>query len=200
MLDGPARRLLAAPLAGVGRRLAGWGVTANQLTAVGFALGVSSAVAAAAAWWTTALGLWLASRLADGLDGAVAREVGVTDLGGYLDIVADFVVYGAFVVGVAIALPDARLALAVLLLTYYINGTTLLAFSSLAERRRLTTGDDRSVRFTGGLAEGTETIIVHSLFVLLPALAGPIAWAFAAVVAVTAAWRVGLAIRALRPA
>lgn len=198
VLDAPARRLLSRPLRAAGGRLARLGVTPNQLTAAGFALGVAAAVAAAVAWWAVALALWLASRLADGLDGAVARAVGASDVGGYLDIVADFTVYGAFVVGVAVAVPDARLACAVLLLTYYVNGTALLAFSSLAERQRLEGRDDRSVRFVGGLAEGTETIAVHSLFCLLPGAAATIAWAFAGAVALTAVWRVRLAVRALR--
>lgn len=200
MLDEPIRRLLARPLPVFGGRLAGLGVTPTQLTVVGFVVGVAAAVAAALAWWTVALVLWLVSRLADGLDGAVARTVGATELGGYLDIVADFVVYGAFVVGVAVAVPEARLACAVLLLTYYVNGTALLAFSSLAETRRRAGKGDRSARSFGGLAEGTETIVVHSLLCLLPAAAAQIAWAFAAVVALTAVWRVRLAVRALRGA
>jgi hypothetical protein len=103
------------------------------------------------------------------------------------------------VVGVAIALPDARLACAVLLLTYYVNGTALLALASLAERRRLERPDERSIRFVGGLAEGTETIVAHSLFCLLPAAAAVIAWTFAAAVAATVAWRVWLAVRVLGP-
>lgn len=115
--------------------------------------------------------LWLVSRVLDGLDGAVARIVGASEIGGFLDVVADFTVYGSFVAGVAIAVPDARLACAVLLLTYYVNGTALLALASLTERRRLERRDERSIRFIGGLAEGTETIVAHSLFCILPAAA-----------------------------
>lgn len=66
--------------------------------------------------------------------------------------------------GVAVAVPEARLACVMLLFTYYVNGATLLAYSSLAERRRLAARDERGVRFLGGLTEGTETIVVHSLF------------------------------------
>lgn len=198
MLDPQARRALQPLLRRAGGGLARVGVTPDQLTLAGFVLGIGAAVAAGAALWTLALGLWLVSRLADGLDGAVARLGGATDAGGYLDVVADFTVYGAFVVGVAVAVPDARVACAVLLLTYYVNGTTLLAFAQLAERRGLEPPDERSVRFVGGLAEGTETIVVHSLLCVLPAHAATIAWVFAAMVAVTAASRVQLAVRALR--
>jgi phosphatidylglycerophosphate synthase len=160
---------------------------------------MAAAGAASLSWWRVALVLWLVSRVLDGLDGAVARIVGASEIGGFLDVVADFTVYGSFVAGVAIAVPDARLACAVLLLTYYVNGTALLALASLTERRRLERRDERSIRFIGGLAEGTETIVAHSLFCILPAAATVIAWTFAAAVAATAGWRVYVAARVLRP-
>lgn len=199
MLDQRARAMLGPGLDRVAGRLARWGVTPGVLTATGFVLGIGSAVAAGLAAWWVALALWLTSRLFDGLDGAVARQGTPTERGGYLDVVADFAVYGAFVVGCAVGAPHARVALLVLLGTYYVNGTAFLAFSSAAERRRQRTGleDERSFVFTRGLAEGTETIVAHALFVLLPAAMAGLAWAFAAVVAVTVLQRVVVAVRAL---
>ncbi|MBW3619507.1 MAG: CDP-alcohol phosphatidyltransferase family protein [Actinobacteria bacterium] len=181
-------------------RLARLGVTADVLTALGLVLGLAAAGAAAARWWGWALALWLVSRTADGLDGAVARVArSASDRGGFLDIVADFTVYGAFVVGCAVGRPDARLALLVLLLTYYVNGTAFLAFSSVVERRRHDTAlaDERSFVFARGLAEGTETILAHALLVAFPAAMAVIAWAFAGVVAITVVQRVRLAVRVL---
>jgi hypothetical protein len=122
---------------------------------------------------------------------------GATLHGGFVDIMADFTVYGLFVVGVAVAVPSARLACVALLCAYYVNGAAFLAFSSLAERRKLAVGDERSLRFLGGLTEGTETIVVHSLFCLLPGSAATIAWVFAGAVAVTAVGRVVTAVRLL---
>src|SRR5262249_37455883 len=81
---------------------------------------------------------------------------------------------------------------------YYISGTAFLALSSLAERRRQRLGDDRSLRFVGGLAEGTETIAVYVLLFLLPGHATVIVWAFTAAVAITAAQRVFMGLRLLR--
>jgi len=140
--------------------------------------------------WYVALTLWLANRLFDGLDGPVARIRGVTDLGGFLDIIADFSIYGGFVVAVAIALPAARPACLALLLSYYVSGTAFLSLSSLIERRKAHFGDERSLRFVGGLAEGTETVVVYVLFCLLPTDAALIAWVFTAAVVVTAIQRV----------
>ena len=56
---------------------------------------------------------------------------------GMLDFVADFVVYGGFVVGVAVAVPDARVACCALLAAYLLNNVALLSFASLIEKRRL---------------------------------------------------------------
>jgi len=120
-----------------------------------------------------------------------------TELRGLLDFVADFVVYSGFVVGVAIADPAARLACVVLLATYLVNNVALLSFSSMIERLGLSFGDERSLRLTTGLAEGTETIVVYTLFCLLPGASEAIAWAFAGLVALTAVQRVAHAVRTL---
>ncbi len=77
------------------------------------------------------------------------------------------------------------------------SGTAFLAFSSLAERRRLAVGDERSLRFVGGLAEGFETIVVYAAICLAPGHAAQIAWAFAVLVAITAVQRIVGAIRLL---
>jgi phosphatidylglycerophosphate synthase len=197
MFDARVRAGLAPYLDAVARPLAARGLPAGAVTAAGFAVGAAACVAAAMAAWPLALVLWLVNRVLDGLDGAVARARGASDRGGFLDIVADFAVYGGFVLGVAVARPEARLACVALLAAYYVSGSALLAWSSLAERRALAAGDDRSLRFVGGLAEGTETVVVYVLLCLFPRAAAPIAWGFAAVVAVTAVQRVTLAARAL---
>lgn len=202
MLDQRARALLRPALARVARPLVRRGVAPGALTLAGFVVGLGAAVAAGMAAWWAALVLWLASRAFDGLDGAVARQAGrATDRGGYLDVVADFTVYGTFVVGCAIGAPHARTALLVLLLAYYVNGTAFLAFSSAVQHRGQSTGleDERSFVFTRGLAEGTETVVAHALFVLFPSAMAGLAWAFAAVVGVTILQRVGAAVRVLGP-
>src|SRR5216683_2853163 len=97
--------------------------------------------------WPVALGLWLANRLLDGLDGPTARAGTASDVGGFLDIVADFSIYAGIILGLAVAVPGARLACVALLTAYYISGTAFLALSSLAEGRRQRLGDNRSLRF-----------------------------------------------------
>lgn len=204
MLDVTARRLLAPWLERVAAVLDRAGISPLALTGAGFASGIAACLTAASGRWDFALALWLTNRLLDGLDGPVARRRGATELGGFLDLVADFTVYGGFVVAVAYAVPEARLAGIVLLGTYYVSGTAFLALSSVLERRAHdgldgeVAQDGRSLRFVGGLAEGAETVVVYSLICLLPAYAGGLAWTFAAAVAITAGQRVYIAVRILR--
>ncbi|WP_324274833.1 CDP-alcohol phosphatidyltransferase family protein [Blastococcus brunescens] len=152
--------------------------------------------------------LWLVSRLADGLDGPLARRRRASGApvdagsGGFFDITADFLVYGSTVAGVAVGVTSAFDApwepfLAVLL-AYYVNGTAFLAFSSIAERSGRQLDDGRSLSFLGGLAEGTETIVVHAVWLLLPTIAWQLAWGWAAVVAVSALHRMWVGYRSLR--
>jgi phosphatidylglycerophosphate synthase len=108
----------------------------------------------------------LASRLADGLDGAVARATQKTDRGGYLDIVCDYAFYAAVPLGFAIADPAANaVAACAMLFSFYINGGSFLGYAILAEKHGLSTDrrGSKSLYFTGGLAEGTETIAVFVL-------------------------------------
>ncbi len=205
MLDAPMRRRLARPLDRVAAALDRPHITPDRLTMLGLLTGLASATTAAGQLWWWALGLWLLSRLLDGLDGPLARRRnaaaagaddprgGPSQAGGFLDITADFIVYGATVVGVAVGASRGEgaslLPFVAVLLAYYVNGTAFLAFSSIAERTGHQIDDGRCLNFLGGLAEGTETIVVHALWLLLPALAADIAWVWAAVVAVSAVQR-----------
>lgn len=197
MLDQVLRARLGPSLDRAAARLSSLGISPGTLTAGGLLVGLGACVSAATGSWGAALGLWLLNRLLDGLDGPVARRREATELGGLLDFVADFVVYSGFVVGIAIARPDARLACVVLLATYLVNNVALLSFSSVIERRALPLGDERSLRLLPGVAEGTETIVVYVLFCLLPEASDVIAWVFAGLVAITAAQRVAQAVRTL---
>jgi phosphatidylglycerophosphate synthase len=197
VLDRQLRARLAPALEPVARRASGRGVRAGTITAAGLVVGIGACVAASVALWPLALVLWLANRLIDGLDGPLARLEGPTDLGGLYDFLADFVVYAGFVVAVAVAEPEARVACSALLAAYLVNNVALLSFSSLIEKRGIAMGDERSLRFTGGLTEGFETIVAYSLICLFPGDAELIVWIFTAMVLITVAQRVALARRTL---
>jgi len=118
--------------------------------------------------------------------------------GRVLDITADFTVYAATVVGVGVGSGGPLWPFLLVLAAYYVNGAAFLAFSSIAERAGRTLDDGRSLSFLGGVAEGAETVAVHSLWLLLPFWAPQIAAGWAAVVGVSAAARMVAGYRALR--
>ena len=206
MFDHRLREQLDAPLTAIAARLDRPWITPDRLTLAGLVVGLASAGLAASQLWAWALAAWWVSRLLDGLDGPLARRRSGgpgSPAGGFLDITADFLVYGATVVGVAVGTVGSAAAVtdwlpfAAVLLAYYLNGTAFLAFSSIAERTGHRLDDGRSLSFLGGLAEGAETIVVHSLWLLLPAIAGPIAWVWAGVVGLSAGHRVVVGHRVL---
>lgn len=191
MLDPLARRLIDPPLARIGEWLAARGATANVVTAVGLALGLAAAVAIAAGHPGLGLMLILASRLADGLDGAIARVRGPTDLGGFLDIVADFAFYAAIPIAFALADPGNTLPALLLVGSFLLSGTSFLAFAIIAAKRGLETEarGRKSFFHAGGLAEGAETIAAFVLMCVLPHWFGVIAVVFALACLATAIGR-----------
>lgn len=181
MLDATARRLMDPTLNRMGAAIARSGISADAVTMIGLALGLFAACLIAIGWPGLSLLPLLASRLADGLDGAIARATQKTDFGGYLDIAADFLFYGAIPLAFVLNDPATNGAAGAFLLTaFYFNGTSFLGYAILAEKKRLETEAQgiKSLYFSNGLLEGTETI---GFFILLCLFSGsfPImAWVF----------------------
>jgi phosphatidylglycerophosphate synthase len=199
MLDGVARRLVDPALNALARRLAAQGASANGITLAGLALGLACCAAIVFRLDLLALGLLALGRIADGLDGAVARQTKPSDFGGYLDIVCDFVFYGAAPLAFALRDPDANaIAAAVLLFSFYANGASFLAYAAIAARRALPDGPrgPKALHYATGLMEGTETILFFVAFILFPALFMPLALLFAALCLVTCAARLIVAFHA----
>ncbi|MFO7805823.1 MAG: CDP-alcohol phosphatidyltransferase family protein [Paracoccaceae bacterium] len=193
MLDRPLRKIIDPPLNRAGRALAHRGATADGVTMVGLVLGVLCAAAVAAGLFGIALVFLLASRLADGLDGAVARATRKTDFGGYLDIVADFLFYGAVPFAFVLHDPVANgVAGAFLLASFYVNGTSFLGYAVLAEKRSMQTMEQgqKSLYYSNGILEGTETILFFVLVCLFETYFAPLAWVFGALCFATAFLRV----------
>ena len=194
MLDRRAQTVLKPALLTLGRWLVRAGVGANTLTVAGCALGLAAALAIALQAYLWGLGLLLASRLLDGLDGTVARLTQPSDAGGFLDITLDFVFYAAIPLGFALADPTAHaLPAAVLLASFMGTGSSFLAFAALAEKRGLrdTALPGKSFYFLGGLTEATETIAVFAAMCLWPQHFAWLAYGFAALCALTTALRIG---------
>lgn len=189
----PVQRRALSPLAAA---LHARGVKADAITLTGFALGVLAVPALAAGWFAVALALILANRLADGLDGEVARLSHPTDRGAFLDIALDFVFYALVPLGFAFADPSVNaLPAAVLIAAFIGTGSSFLAFSVIATKRGLPPSryPTKGIFYLGGLTEGFETIAVFVAMCLIPTAFPVLAWVFAAACAVTtlSRWRAG---------
>lgn len=183
MFDARVRPWIDPPLNAAGRWLAARGVRADGVTLVGLGAGVAAAVAVAHGHFAAGFAFIALSRLFDGLDGAVARATAITDHGGYLDIVSDFGFYAAVPLGFAFADP-ARNALpaAALLAAFTLTCASFLAFATIAAKRGLetTASGKKSLFYSFGLMEGTETITLLLAMTLIPDRFPTIAWVFAA--------------------
>lgn len=200
MLDAPIRRAIDPALDAIGAAVARRGITANQVTVAGGVVGGLACLAVMADWLVLALFLLALNRLADGIDGAVARAHAArhdgakpTDFGGYLDIVVDFLFYGAFVFAFAVRDPSAALAAAFLILAFVATGTTFLAYAILAAKQGVGAPSghkNKALHYIGGLTEGTETLALFVAILLVPDWFGPLAWAFGTLCWITAATRI----------
>lgn len=203
MLDRSLRpvkdRLLEPAAALIARRMSADVVTGTSLTTSLVAAGL----AASGRYWI-GLAAWLVGRVLDGLDGPVARRRGeASDLGGYLDMLADTVGYAAVPVGVAVGVDDRStwVAVAVLLGLFFVNAISWSYLAAVLEKRgagAATTGEATTITMPPALIEGSETVVLFSLFVALPGWASWIFALMAALVAVNVAQRLAWAGRALR--
>jgi phosphatidylglycerophosphate synthase len=196
MLDGWVRRRIDPPLDRFGSRFAKAGLSADIVTMLGLAAGLAAALMIVLRLDLLALALFIANRLLDGLDGAIARASVKTDRGGFIDIVFDFAVYGAVPLAFALREPGVfALPAAVLLMSFYVNGASFLAFAAVAAKRRIESAAQgvKSIYFSAGLMEGTETILFFIAMMLAPAWFPVLAYAFAGLTFMSALARVTLA-------
>lgn len=193
MLDKWTAPLVQPPLTKVALWLNHYGIKPNQVTIAGFLLGMLAIPLLACGFYLLALVLILGNRVLDGLDGALARLNTPSDAGGFLDITLDFIFYAGIVLGFALAAPASNaVAACVLIFAFMGTGSSFLAYAIMAEKHQLTDPHFRhkSLYYLGGLAEGTETIVLFVLFCLLPGYFPQLALGFAAVCMLTAALRV----------
>lgn len=172
-------------------------VPPTAITLVAFVVGLLACWLTWQGQYAWGLGLWLLNRTLDGLDGSVARQhTKQSDLGGYLDILLDFVIYALLPLALVLSMPSqARLiALAWLLVSFYVNAGSWMYLAAIVEKRftakRYTSPELTSVTMPRGLIEGAETIFFYCLFLLFPQQLEPLFIFMALLVTITAVQRV----------
>lgn len=197
MLDGALTKISDPVFDVIARYLARTGISANAITLAAGAVGLAVLVPLALQNYFWALAVILLNRLLDALDGAVARRNGITDLGGFFDVVGDFIFFGAVVLGFALADPAANaLAAAWLLFSFMGVEASFLGYAALAEKRRFHNESQgkKSIFFLGGLVEGIETVVAFILACVFPQWFPWIAAAFGVLCWMTTGARITVAI------
>ena len=202
MLDLRLRIVKDRALAAIAESLAGR-VSPLTLSVTSMLLCVAAGVLA----WQSAPALavlcWLTGRLLDGLDGPVARSSGQdSDVGGYADLLLDTIGYAAIPLGVAAGAGDAHhwAIAAVLLATFYVNTVSVLLLSAILEKRSIGKahfGETTTITLPPALVEGSETILIFTLALAMPAWADTVFVVMALGVVVSVLQRAGTARRLL---
>jgi phosphatidylglycerophosphate synthase len=201
MFDRTLNAMLARPLQRVASCMLALGWRADQVTWTGFAVGLTAFPLVALGYLHWAIFSMLLNRLADGLDGAMARQTRATDRGAFLDISLDFLFYASIPLAFAVADPTRNgLPSAVLIYSFVGTGCTFLAFAVLAAKRGLvsTVYPNKGFYFLGGLTEGFETMFVLVFMCLMPEWFGTLAYSFAGLCALTTVTRIAAGIKAFR--
>lgn len=153
-------------------------ISPNQVTVLGFILALVACYFVSQKSFFWGIGLWLLSRLFDGLDGLLARENNCkTAFGGYLDILLDMFAYSAMILAFDYAYSELNLIWNMILISYVLCITSTLALSSIMESlsnskdsqiQKIFQNNNRSLKFTTGLAEAGETSIAYILIAFVP--------------------------------
>lgn len=176
------------------------------ITLLALAPGIGAAWLAWRGWYGAALACWLVNRALDGLDGALARARDLqSDRGGYLDLLADFIVYALIPIALAeraATLPEAggaaRAAALWLLASFYVNAMTWMYIAAVLERRAPAQRQGAtSIAMPDAVIGGTETILFYSAFLLFPSRLVPLFIAMAILTAAGAGYRTIWAMRRL---
>jgi phosphatidylglycerophosphate synthase len=197
MFDARLRRMINPLLEAAATGIAKTGVGANAITVVGALIGLGAGYAIAREQYLLGMLLIIANRLADGLDGPLARLHGSTEFGGYLDSLADYVFYIAVPLGFAIAAPANVWPALLLIASFTLTAVSFLALAAVLAGRDLGHGE-KAFAYSTGLMEGGETIGVFLAMCLFPVHFPLLATIFAALCVVTVGQRLWLARRLLR--
>ena len=148
-------------------------ISPNHMTLIGFSFGILMCLTIIIDQYLIAIIFLFLNRLSDGLDGSMARLQTPTPLGGYLDIVLDFLIYGGFVLSFGITEQNNTFLSMILLFCYIGTGSTFLAKAAILPsltNQNLNEDIPKSFHYAVGLVEGTETIIFMFLCLLFPSL------------------------------
>lgn len=192
MFDNEVNKILKPLLEQSAKIIIKFKINANQITFLGLILGLICFYCIVLGNFFLALIFFILNRLFDGLDGYVARQSRISDLGGFYDIVFDFIIYSLIPLGFILNDNSNSFAFSFLLSSFIGTCSSFLATALIVEKNKaiLKLYHEKSFFYSRGLAEGFETIIFFILMFLFPDEAFIFAWIFGTVCWMTVIIRV----------
>jgi phosphatidylglycerophosphate synthase len=161
-------------------------ITPLHVTLVAFLCGTQACYYAANDRCAPSITFWIFNRALDCLDGALARHRHqASDLGGFLDLLGDFIVYSA--IPIACALPSQEsgrslwLPIAALEASFHVNNFVLFYVAAIIEKRTVTGQQKKSNELTSlamkpALIEGTESAVFFTAMLAFPQYLAQLSW------------------------
>ena len=146
---------------------------------------ICSVIAAALQYPIIALLLWLTNRTLDGLDGSVARVTNrVTDAGGFVDLVLDFIIYGLVPFGITAghewygeqSVPLEWAALSLMLCAFFANCCAQFVSAAILTKRQDASVKEHAttVVMPPSLVEGSETVFAFTVMLVVDLFPTPL--------------------------
>ena len=167
-------------------------ISPNQITLFSFILGIFCFIFLSLGFIYIALLFFIFNRIFDGVDGALARLKEPTDLGGFYDIISDFLIYALLPFGFILFDNNNFLSMSLLLTSFIGTCSTFLTTAWIFEKKKIKIEQlsKKSFFYSEGLIEGTETIILFIFMFLFYEVANFIAWIFAILCFITSIIRI----------
>ena len=192
MIDKKINNYLKPYLTYLAKMLYRFNISANFITLIGSISGFLCFFFIIKSNFILAFLFLFLNRLFDGLDGAIARLVGETDLGAFYDIISDFIFYCLFPIAFIFINIDNSYSICFLLLSFVATQSTFLASAWLLEKNKIfiSKNNTKSFFYIGGITEGFETIICFSLMLLFNNFIDLISYCFGTLCWITFIFRV----------
>lgn len=168
MFDGQINKTLKPLLDFLAIKLSQFNIQPNVVTLTGFCFGLCCFYFIVKEMFIYASIFLFLNRFCDGLDGALARLVGQTDIGAFYDIISDFLFYSLYPISFIFLDVENAYSICFLLLSFVATQTTFLASAWIVEKNKLliSKNQKKSFFYIGGITEGFETIICFIMMLL----------------------------------
>ncbi len=180
MIDSQINNILKPILHEIAKQFIKLGIKANHVTFVGFCFGICCLYLIVHSLFINAIIFLFLNRFCDGLDGAIARINGVTDIGAFYDIILDFLFYSSFPIAFIFVDLNNSYSVCFLVLSFVATQTTFLTTAWIIEKNKISIPDrqKKSFFYSGGITEGFETIISFTLMLIFYEFFNYIAYLF----------------------